>query len=342
MSKLSKYRIDVMTLALFIAAIVPLFYHKSYFLHVLVLMGIWVILSLSLNFVTGFAGQLALGHAAFVTIGGYVGALLMLNRGWSFWPALLIGGGTAFLSGLILGLMALRLRGDYLGMVTLGFGEIVRIAAINWVAVTRGPMGLPGIPRPVIFGYTFSGELPFYYLCLVLIAFTYIAIDRMLFSRFGRACLALRDDEVAAAAMGIETYQYKVLSFCISSGFAGMAGTFYASWTTLFSPDSFQLIDSIMMSVMITLGGIGSLYGPVPGGASIGVLPELLRPFTTGAGIASLRLAAVGLLMVVLLIIRPQGMFGMSTKKIYISLDPIFNIFKGKQASDDKETAGGD
>lgn len=342
MSQSAKHKIDIAALAFILAALIPLVYSKPYFLHVMVLMGIWVILSLSLNFVTGFAGQLALGHAAFVAIGGYIGALLMLNRGWSFWSALVIGAGSAFVSGLILGVMALRLKGDYLGMVTLGFGEIVRIVAINWVAVTRGPMGLPGIPRPHLFGYTFSGELPFYYLCLVLIAITYIVIERLLFSRFGRACLALRDDEVAASAMGIETNYYKLLAFCISSGIAGMAGTFYASWSTLFSPDSFQLIDSIMMSVMITLGGIGSLYGAVPGGAIIGVLPEVLRPFTTGSGIASLRLATVGLLMVILLLIRPQGMFGMSTKRIYVSLDPIFNLFKGKPSNPDLNSSGGD
>jgi branched-chain amino acid transport system permease protein len=342
MSKIIPRKIDVMTLVFILFLLIPFFYNKTYFLHVLVLLGIWIILSLSLNFVTGFAGQLALGHAAFVTIGGYAGSLLMINRGWSFWSSLVVGGGTAFLSGLILGIMALRLRGDYLGMVTMGFGEIVRLVAINWVAVTRGPMGLPGIPRPVIFGYTFSGELPFYYLCLVLVAFTYIACDRMLFSRFGRACLALRDDEVAAAAMGIETYRYKILAFCISSGFAGLAGVFYASWTTLFSPDSFLLVDSIMMSVMITLGGIGSLYGPIPGGIVIGGLPEVLRPLTTGPGIASLRLAAVGLLMVILLIIRPQGAFGMSTKKIYLSLEPLLNLFGRKQASDDIKTTEGD
>lgn len=342
MKKPAEHKIEVMTLAFILAALVPVVYNQSYFLHVMVLMGIWVILSLSLNFVTGFAGQLALGHAAFVSIGGYIGALLMLNAGWSFWPALLVGGGSAFLSGLFLGVMSLRLKGDYLGMVTMGFGEIVRITAINWVAVTRGPMGLPGIPRPQLFGYVFSGELPFYYLCLILVALTYLSIDRMLFSRFGRACLALRDDEQAASAMGIETNYYKLIAFCISSGMAGIAGVFYASWTTLFSPDSFQLIDSIMMSVMITLGGIGSLYGPVPGGAVIGVLPEVLRPFTTGSGIASLRLATVGLLMVVLLLIRPQGMFGMSTKKRYISLDPIFNLFKGKSSNEDLKSTGGE
>jgi branched-chain amino acid transport system permease protein len=198
----------------------------------------------------------------------------MLYRGWPFWTALLVGGGSAFITGLILGLLALRLRGDYLGMVTLGFGEIIRIIAINWVAVTRGPMGLPGIPRPSIFGYTFQGEIPFYYLGIVLVVFTHLTIERMLFSRFGRGCLAIRDDEVAAQAMGVEGYQYKVLAFCISSGYAGLAGVFYASWSRLFSPDSFQLVDSIMMAIMITLGGIGSLLGAIPGAIVIGALPE--------------------------------------------------------------------
>jgi branched-chain amino acid transport system permease protein len=341
MIKFIPRRINLLALTLVAALLIPVFYRKTFFLHVLVLLAIWVILSESLNFVTGFAGQLALGHAAFVTIGGYAGALLMLNRGWSFWSALLIGGGTAFVSGLILGLLALRLRGDYLGMVTLGFGEIVRITAINWVAITRGPMGLPGIPRPTIFGYTFLGELPFYYLAILLVVFTHITVERMLFSRFGRACLALRDDEVAAEAMGIETYRYKVLAFCISSGYAGLAGVFYASWSTLFSPDSFQLTDSIMMSVMITLGGIGSLYGAIPGAIVIGALPELLRPFTTGPNIASLRLAGVGLLMIVLLVIRPQGIAGMSIKPVYISLEPVRRLLVRKIEPGDVGTVEG-
>jgi branched-chain amino acid transport system permease protein len=237
------------------------------------------------------------------------------------------GGLSGFLSGLILGFLSLRLRGDYLGMVTLGFSEIIRIVAINLVDVTRGPMGLPGIPRPEIFGYKFHGDIPYYYLLLLLIIFTHVTIERMLFSRFGRACLAIRDDESAAAAMGVASYQYKVLAFCISSAYAGLAGVFYASWTTLFSPDSFQLVDSIMISVMNTLGGIGSLLGTFPGAIVIGALPEVFRPFTTGAGIASLRLALVGLIMVVLLIIRPQGMAGMSIDPVYISLEPIRRLF---------------
>jgi branched-chain amino acid transport system permease protein len=327
-------RVRFITLALIVALLIPVFVRSPFALHVMVLLGIWIVLSESLNFVTGFAGQLALGHAAFVTLGGYAGALLMVNNGWSFWPALLIGGGTGFATGLILGLMALRLRGDYLGMVTLGFGEIVRLLAINLVDITRGPMGLPGIPRPVIFGYKFSGELPFYYLILVLIVLSHLSIERMLFSRFGRACLAIRDDEIAAQAMGVQPYRYKVLAFCISSAYAGIMGVFYASWTTLFSPDSFKLDDSIMLSVMITLGGIGSLLGPIPGAIGIGALPEVLRPLTTGARIASLRLAGVGLVMVVFLILRPQGIAGMSIEKDYISLEPIRRFVLGKSRPD--------
>lgn len=321
-------RIPLMGVLLFIALLVPLVVHNSYFLHVMVLLGIWVVLALSLNFVTGFAGQLALGHAAFVTIGAYAGALLMVNNGWPFWSALAIGGGTAFISGLFLGLMAMRLRGDYLGMVTMGFGEIVRLIAINWIDVTHGPMGLPGIPRVHILGYTFRGEVPYYYLILVLIVLTFICIQRLLFSRFGRACLAMRDDEQAAEAMGVVSFRYKVISFCISSCIAGLVGVFYASWVTLYSPDSFVMTDSIMMSAMITLGGIGSLYGPIFGAIIIGVLPELLRPITAGPGVASLRLAGVGLLMIVFLILKPSGLFGTSIKQAYVSLEPLRNLFQ--------------
>ncbi len=162
----------------------------------------------------------------------------MVNKGISFWLALLIGAGTAFLSGLILGVIAMRLRGDYLGMVTMGFGEIIRLLALNQIDITRGPMGLPGIPRVALFGISFRGEMPYYYLLLVLIVLTYLSIDRILFSRFGRACLAMRDDETAAEAMGIESYKYKVMAFCISAGYAGLMGVFYASsWVTLISPD---------------------------------------------------------------------------------------------------------
>jgi branched-chain amino acid transport system permease protein len=321
-------RISLEAALILLAAIAPLFIRTTYVLHVMVLLCVWVVLSLSLNFVTGYAGQLALGHAAFVAIGGYVGALIMLNYGVSFWIAILIGAAASFVSGLILGLLAMRLRGDYLGMVTMGFGEIVYLLTINLTNITRGPMGLPGIPRATILSYTFKGEIPYFYVGLLLVGITFWMIKRMLFSRFGRACLAIRDDETAAEAMGIASFKYKVLSFCISSGFAGLIGAFYVSWVTLISPDSFRLADSILVSAMITLGGIGSLYGPIFGGISIGLLPELLRPLTSGPYLGSLRLAGVGLLMVVFIILKPAGLFGTDTKTIYFSLDSFRNIFR--------------
>jgi branched-chain amino acid transport system permease protein len=333
-------RIRTITLVFLAALLVPIFIRSPYILHIGILMGVWIILTDSLNFVTGFAGQLALGHAAFITIGAYTGALLMIHYGLPFWVGLVIGGVVAFASGLILGLMALRLRGDYLGMVTLGFGEIIRIFAINLVDLTRGQSGLPSIPRPSIFGFKFTNEVPYYFLILIFIAIGHMAIERMLLSRFGRACLAVRDDEAAAKAMGVQSYYYKVLSFCIACGFAGLVGVFYASWITMYSPTSFVLNDSLMMSVMETLGGIGSLYGSIPGAAIIGGLPELLRTFLTGARIASLRFALMGLLLILLMIIRPQGLFGMSIRRGYISLEPIRRLFvrnkeekKGKHES---------
>ncbi len=324
-------KVNVLTLCLLMALIAPLMIKSNYVMHVLVLLGVWVILSESLNFVTGYAGQAALGHAAFVTIGAYIGSLLLMDYKIPYWSALLIGGVFSSLAGLILGILAIRLRGDYLGMVTMGFGEIVRIFAINLKDITRGPMGLPGIPRPVIFGYPFKGELPYYFLILTLVVITHIIIERMVFSRFGRACLAIRDDEIAASAMGIEVHKYKALSFCIACFFAGVVGVFYATWVTLFSPDSFTLTDSINLSVMITLGGIGSMFGAIPGAIVIGVLPELMRPFTTGSNVASLRLSFVGLLMIILMRVRPQGMFGMSLSQVYISKDTFKHVFFKKK-----------
>jgi branched-chain amino acid transport system permease protein len=329
-------RIRTLTLFFIAALLIPIFFRSSYVLHIMVLLGIWIILTDSLNFLTGFAGQLSLGHAAFVAIGAYAGAMLIRNGHWPFWSALFVGGIVSLVAGLILGLMALRLRGDYLGMVTLGFGEIIRIFCINLINITNGPAGFANIHRPSLFGYTFSGELPYYFLILALVFVIHYAVERMLFSRFGRACLAVRDDEVAANAMGVRDYNYKVWAFCISCGICGIVGVFYAAWTTVVNPNSFTLNDSIMLNVMNTLGGSGSLYGPLPGGIVIGGLPELLRPYTTGARIASLRFSFMGLLLIVLMLVRPQGFYGMSISRGYISLSPIRKFFVRGSVEDAK------
>jgi branched-chain amino acid transport system permease protein len=329
-------RIRILNLIFLALFLVPLIVQYPFLFHIMILIGIWIVCTDSLNLVTGFAGQLALGQAAFVMIGGYAGALIMLRFDIPFWIAWLMGGGISFVCGLILGLMALRLRGDYLGMVTLGFGEIIRIFAINWIWLTRGASGLPRIPRPTFFGYTFSGELPYYFLMIAFVIVIHYTIERLVLSRFGRACIALRDDEVAASAMGVESYGYKVKAFCFASGMAGLAGVYYASWITMLSPNSFTLNDSLSMTIMETLGGIGSLYGSVPGAVIIGGIPELLRPFTTGPGVASLRFTLMGILLVILMIVRPKGLYGISIRRGYISLKPI-RRFLVKQNSDDSE-----
>ena len=314
-----------------------MFIKSNYILHVFVLLGIWIALTDSLNLVTGFAGQLALGHAAFVSIGAYAGALLIVHANWSFWPSLLIGGVVSSLAGLILGLLALRLRGDYLGMVTMGFGEIIRILSINLIGITGGQGGLVGVHRPAILGYKFSSEVEYYFLILVLVIIIHYAIERLLMSRFGRACLAIRDDEVAAAAMGVKSYSYKVLAFAIACGMAGIVGVFYAGWMQMINPTGFALTDSIMISVMQTLGGIGSLFGSIPGAVIIGGLPELLRPITTGTQIASLRTTFMGLLMVILLIVRPEGLYGISLRRGFISLKWLHKLFINKKELQQEE-----
>lgn len=324
MIRLLPQRVRYLTLGILVCLLVPLFVHSSFILHVFVILGIYVILSDSNNFVLGFAGQCAIAHAAFVAIGGYAGALIILHTGLGFWWALLGGGAAAYASGLILGLLSMRLHGDYLGLVTIAFGEIVRQLATNMDKITRGPMGLPGIDRPEILGYRFQGEVPYFYLILAMAVVIHWVIERLLFSRFGRALLAMREDETAAEALGVESYRYKVLAFCISSGMAGLAGVFYATWTTMFSPDAWTLNDSINISVMVTLGGIGSLLGAIPGAIAIGALPELLRPLTSGTSFASLRQVGVGLILVLLLIVRPQGLFGTSLDKGYLPLEGLW------------------
>lgn len=281
----------------------PLVLKSEYLLHVLVLIALYTVLAESLNVVVGFTGQFSLGHAGFWAIGSYVGALLMIKLGFSFAAACLLAMAASFLIGILLGLPAMRLKGDYLCIVTLGFGEIVRIMATN-MKITRGPMGLPGIPSPEIGGFVFETEASMYYLCWATALLTIFAVSRMRESKFGRALMAVRDDELAAASLGINLTYYKVLAFGIGGMFAGLAGALYASWTTFISPDVFQFTDSANIFCMIILGGLGTISGPVIGAFLLAGLPEALRQF------AEFRLIALGLFMIILMIYRPGGIMG--------------------------------
>lgn len=294
-------------LALLLSA--PFIITNEYILHIMITIGLYAILTLSLNLVTGYTGQFSMAHAAFYGIGAYIAALTMLRWGASFWIALILSAVLAAIFGLVLGLPALRLQGDYLGIVTLGFGEIVRLVFVNWINVTRGPMGLPGIPSPQIGSYVFNSKTPYYYLILVLLAITIFCMHRLTNSRFGLGLITVREDEVAASAIGINNTKLKLAAFTIGALFAGVAGAFFAGYISFVSPDSFMFIDSVTILAMVVLGGMGSIMGSIIGATVLVIAPELLR------FLMAYRMLLYGLMMIIMMIYKPEGFWGGSKRK---------------------------
>lgn len=296
-------------LAAVVAAIFPLFESSEYVIGVLVIAGIFTILTLSLNLVTGFTGQFCLGWAAFYGVGAYTSALLTMRLDVSFWLAMPAAGLMSALFGILLGIPTMRLKEIYLAITTLGFGEIVRLIMLNWTDLTRGAMGLPGIPSPSLFGYEFGSKYPYYYLILVLIILTVLIMQRLIDSRVGRALIAIREDELAAKAIGIDTTYYKILAFAVGAFFAGIAGSFYAHYATFIDPHTFAFMESITVLAMVVLGGAGSIYGSVFGAVLLTIIPEVLRDA------AEYRLVIFGLMMMLVMLVRPQGVFGKGRDK---------------------------
>jgi len=284
--------------------ILPLVINNDYIIRIAVVAGGYIILSLGLNLVTGYTGQFCLGWAAFYGIGAYTSALLTLKLQWSFWLALPMGGIVAALFGVLLGIPTMRLRDIYLAITTLGFGEIIRLILMNWTDLTRGAMGLPGIPAPSLFGTSLDNKYFYYYFMVVLVIVGIGAMVRIIDSRLGRALVAIREDELAAKNMGIDTVQYKVIAFAIGAFYAGIAGSFYAHYTTFIDPHTFSFSESIVILAMVVLGGMGSISGSVVGAILLTLLPELLRDM------AEYRMIVYGLIMMIVVLIRPQGIMG--------------------------------
>jgi branched-chain amino acid transport system permease protein len=283
----------------------------EYVLHILVITGIYVILTLSLNLVVGYTGLAALGHAAFSCVGAYVSSLLALNYGLSPWLGLIIGACAASIISCIIAIPSLRIRGDYLALATFGFGVIVYSVAKNWVAVTRGPMGLPGIPGFSVFGYEISQVWTYLILVIVFVLLTFVILGRVVKSPFGRVLRGIREDEVAALAMGKNVNKYKVIVFVIGAFFAGIAGSLYAHYITFIDPSSFTVMESITILLMVVFGGMGSLGGSFVGAAILVTFPELLRFLGMPSSVAApLRQMIYGLLLIVLMLKRPQGILG--------------------------------
>jgi branched-chain amino acid transport system permease protein len=256
--------------------------------------GINIILAVSLNLVSGFTGQLSLGHATFMGIGAYTATLLALKLHVPFLIAIIIGAVTAAFFGFIIGVPTLRLRGDYLAIATLGFGEIMRNILLN-LKITGGPMGLRGIPKVTNI-----------YIVAAAVILVIFSLNRIMNSRVGKAFIAIREDELAAEAMGINTTNYKILAFAIGAFYAGIAGGLFAFLFRYINPNNFGFMKSIEILCMVVLGGMGNTAGAILGAAMLTILPEFLR--SVSPVISQYRMVFYGLLLVVMMIVRPQGL----------------------------------
>ena len=288
---------------LFSLFILP-FFVADYFLDVAILAGIYIILALGLNVVVGFTGLLNLGFVAFYAFGAYSYALLNTRFGLGFWSALPFSVGLSTIACFLLAIPALRLRGDYLAIVTLGFGEITRLILNNWDSLTMGPNGISGISAPGIFSLPLGKLSYFYYLVLFFVLITVFTTKRVYSSKIGRAWVAIREDEIASSIMGINTTMYKLYAFAFGAFWAGLAGAVFAGKMQFVSPESFTFMESVLILCMVILGGLGSIPGVILGALILVLLPELLRE------IQLYRMLALGAGLVLLMVFRPQGLFG--------------------------------
>jgi branched-chain amino acid transport system permease protein len=283
-------------------ALLPKF-SNDYVLEILTNSFLYIVLCLGLNIVAGFAGLLDLGYAAFFAIGAYTSGILTSTYGWNFWlaipPALFL----AALVGVLVGFPTLRLRSDYLAIVTLGAGEIIRIMARNLTSLTGGPSGLIGIKRPTLFGLKLVHIAHFYYIFLIMAILSLIICHRLEHSRLGRAWKYVRDDEDVAEAMGIHKSAIKLSAYVMGAMFAGLAGCFFAAKMTAISPDSFTFLQSLMIVVAMVLGGMGKIFGMVVGAMVMVLFPEVFRT------IGPLRMLVFGVILILMMVFRPQGIW---------------------------------
>jgi branched-chain amino acid transport system permease protein len=267
----------VLVLAAAIAVVVPAVL-DSYPLHLCIMVAIFAILTLSLNLISGYAGLISLGHAGFFLIGAYTSALLSVYQGWSFWLSMPSAVALSGASGLLLGVPALRWRGHFLAVITIAFGMIAQLLSINWTWLTNGIDGVAPISRPSLGGLPLTLNLAYYYFVFAMLCLAIYLLTRLINSGFGRALKALKDDEIAAACMGINVSQTKIAAFVISAGLAGFAGALYAHYVRFLNPYSFSIDVSIRIFMMVIVGGAGSIPGSVLGSFVVCVMPEVLRP----------------------------------------------------------------
>lgn len=301
-----KHKIWFNIAILVILAVLPMFIAKSYMMGILCRILLYATLAGSLNVINGYSGQTCIGHAGFFCIGAYSEAILATRLGLSFWLVLPIAGIVTAIFGGIIALPTLKMKGIYLSIVTLGFSEIVRLLALNWEGLTGGPMGIKGIPVPKLFGMQFSGSHTYYYIFLAIAALFIFVTGRVIRSRVGRAWISIREDQLAAKSLGVQTSHYKAMNFMYGAFWAGIAGAAYAPYVRFIDSTMFTLDEGFNILSMVIIGGQGTLVGPVAGSVIVNLLTELLRP------VGQWRMVAYGLLIIIMMWWRPQGLVGAS------------------------------
>ena len=281
------------------------FIFPLYHTHIMISALVYVMLGLGLNIVVGLAGLLDLGYVAFYAVGAYAYALLNLHFGLSFWLVLPISAVLGAIFGTLLGYPVLRLRGDYLAIVTLGFGKIIRIVLENWNEFSNGPRGIPDIPPPGFFGMEMGQHatvIYIYFIVIALVLLTIFFVNRLENSRIGRAWIALRDDEIACQAMGIDKVKTKLTAFALGATWASLGGVIFAAKTSYINPMSFTLWESITILCVVVIGGMGSAIGVIAGALVLILLPEYLR------AVAEYRMLVFGALQVIVMVFKPEGL----------------------------------
>lgn len=309
-NKDNKLRNSLIIASLAVCVFLPFGVSDAYFMYVIDLIMIYALLAIGLDLIVGHTGQVSLGHGAFFGIGAYTAAILSTKAGFSFWLTLPSAVIVTALVGLLIGYIALKLKEEYLVMATLAFGTIIWLIFLNWKTITRGPMGIPGIPAPpsIDLGFTtlaFKGYNEYYPLLLLFLCLAIFVTRLLIRSGFGRACTAIRDDELAAQAMGIPVFRTKVISFAISTAFCGAAGSLYAHFIHLVSPETFAFGTSITILTMVMIGGKGSVAGAIIGSTLLTVSSEVLR------ATPEWRMLIYGLLLIIMMMFFPRGIMGL-------------------------------
>ena len=288
------------------AGLFPLLMRDPYFMHMAILIGIYTVGAISVNLLLGYSGQLSLGHSSFFGLGAYVSALLYVNLGVTMWIGMFIAALFSGLLGLIVAKLALKLRGAYFVILTIGVAAIMQLVGLNWVDLTKGPMGLTDIAAPVIRlgsagAIDFGDKLPFYYLVLVLVLVSAYIQHRIVRSSLGRAVVSIRENEDLAESVGIDCYKYLVLIVVISGAIAGLSGALYAHYVSFIDPGVFAFFLSVNLVMMVVAGGQGTFFGPIIGAILFTLLPEWLRVFGDG------RMAVYAALVIFIVIFMPKG-----------------------------------